>query len=200
MIESLVAEHTLLSILVRFFANLAVLYILIGVIYYRYSRKEEFLFSFILMGIIIFLICSLLETVNIQLGMALGLFAIFAILRFRTVTYTVKDMTYIFIVIGVSIINSQAHVPPHLLGALVINSIIISATFFLEVFLKKKALTSLLLIYNKLELLAPALKKELLNDLSVHTGQNIEKVVINKIDIGKKIAEIEVYYKERDER
>lgn len=197
-LETLVAENTLLGIIVRFFANLLVLYILIGVIYYRYSRKEEYLFSFLLMGIIIFLICSLLQTVDIQLGMALGLFAIFAILRFRTVNYTVKDMTYIFIVIGISVINSQANIPPPLLGAVVINSIIIIAVFLLEIFLKKKELTPLILIYRKVELLIPELRQELIKDLSAQTGQNIVKVIIHKIDLGKKSAEIEVFYKSKD--
>jgi hypothetical protein len=196
--DSLAVEHTLLSILIRFFANLAVLYILIGLIYYKYSRKEEYLFSFFLMGIIIFLITSFLETVDIQLGMALGLFAIFAILRFRTVNYTVKDMTYIFVVIGISIINSQAHIPPPLVGALVVNALIILAAYLLEVFLKKKALTSLILIYRKVELLIPELRQELIKDLSDQTGQNIVKVIIHKIDLGKKSAEIEVFYKSKD--
>jgi len=78
------------------------------------------------------------RTVNIQLGMALGLFAVFAILRFRTVNYTAKDMTYIFTVIGVSVINSQANISPSLLGALLVNSIIIITAIILELFLKKK--------------------------------------------------------------
>ena len=123
-LDSLSVDHTLVSLLIRFFVNLFVLIILIRVIYYRYSRKDEFLFSFLILGIIIFLIVSLLETIEVQMGMALGLFAIFAILRFRTKDLTVKEMTYIFTTIGVSVINSQAHIPPPILGAIVINSLI----------------------------------------------------------------------------
>ncbi|HRR93748.1 MAG TPA: DUF4956 domain-containing protein, partial [Bacteroidales bacterium] len=107
--NNLATEVSLLSILVRFTFNLAVLFILIFLIYYRYSKKEEYLFSYMLIGVVIFLITSLLNTVNIQLGLALGLFAVFAILRFRTVNYSVKDMTYVFTVIGISVINSQAN-------------------------------------------------------------------------------------------
>ncbi|NSW94472.1 MAG: DUF4956 domain-containing protein, partial [Bacteroidales bacterium] len=81
-IESFIANDTLWSILARFAINLIVLFILVKGLYYRYSKKEEYLFSFFLMGIMIFFICSILKTVDIQLGMALGLFAIFAILRF----------------------------------------------------------------------------------------------------------------------
>jgi len=173
---SIANEDTLLSIMIRFGINFLVLFILVRLIYYRYSKKEEFLFSFFLMGIIIFFICAILETVDIQLGMALRLFAIFAILRFRTVTYTVKDITYIFTIIGISVINSQANVPPPLVGAIVINSIILITVFLLEIFLKKRALNSLIIIYYKIDLLNPVYRKELLKDLSDQTGENIEKV------------------------
>ncbi len=98
--------------MIRFAINLLVIFILVGLIYYRFTGKKEYVFSFFLMGIIIFLLCALLQTVNIQLGMALGLFAIFSILRFRTVNFSAKEMTYIFVVIGVSVINSQANIPP----------------------------------------------------------------------------------------
>lgn len=195
--NTLAIEDTLWSILIRFLINLVVLFILVRLIYYRYTKKEEYLFSFFMMGIIIFLICSLLETVDIQLGMALGLFAIFAILRFRTINYTAKDMTYIFSVIGVSLINSQANIPPPVIGAIVVNSIIIISAFVLEIFLQKKARSSHIIIYNNLDFLKPANINELLKDLSLHTGQEIEKVKIRKIDIGKCNAEVEVFYKDR---
>lgn len=197
-LNSLALETSLLSIMIRFFGNLLVLFILIRVIYYRFSRKEEYLFSFFLMGIIIFLLCSLLQTVDIQLGLALGLFAIFAILRFRTINFAAKEMTYIFTVIGVSVINSQANIPPPLLGAVIINTVILLTTYFLEIFLRKRALTSVLLVYNKLELLKPGFKQDLLKDLSGHTGQSVEKVSIRKIDINKGTAEVEVFYLDKE--
>jgi hypothetical protein len=196
--ETIAIDNTLLSIMIRFSLNLLVLFILIRIIYYKFTKKEEYLFSFFLMGIIIFLLCSLLETVNIQLGMALGLFAIFAILRFRTINYTAKDMTYIFTVIGVSIINSQANIPPPVVGALLVNSIILITAIILELFLKKNALTPVIIVYNKLELLNPGLRENLLKELSDHTGLSIEKVRIRKIDIGKGIAELEAYFRDKN--
>lgn len=199
-LQSLAAEHSLWGILARFFANLIVLFILVSLIYYKNTKKEEYLFSFFLVGIMIFLICSLLESVDIKLGMALGLFAIFGILRFRTVNYTVKDMTYMFTVIGISIINSQAHVTLPVLGAIVINSFVILAALILEAFLKRKELKSLVLIYRKLDLLLPKARQELLNDLSLQTGQKIEKLNINKMDLGKKSAEIEVFFRDTPEK
>ncbi len=194
--ESLAIEDTLLSIMVRFIVNLAVLFILIRLIYYRFTKKEEYVFSLFLMGIIIFLLCSLLETVNIQLGMALGLFAIFAILRFRTVNYTAKDMTYVFTAIGVSVINSQANIPPPVIGAIVINSVIIITAIILELFLKNRSLSPLTIVFNKPELLHPGLRTQLLEELSAQTGQKIVKVIIRKIDLNKGNVELEGYYRD----
>ena len=195
-LSTLVLEHTLVSIMIRFAINLIVIFILVGLIYYRFTKKKEFVFSFSLMGIIIFLLCSLLQTVNIQLGMALGLFAIFAILRFRTVNFSAKDMTYIFVVIGVSVINSQANIPPPVMGAIVINSIVIISALLLEIFLRKDALTPLIIVYGKPELMAPEMRKELLKELSIKTGQEIEKIIIRKIDINKGNVELEGYFRD----
>jgi hypothetical protein len=197
-LETIVLDNSLLSIMIRFSFNLLVLFILIRLIYYKFTKKAEYLFSFFLMGIIIFLLCSLLETVDIQLGMALGLFAIFAILRFRTINYTTKDMTYIFTVIGISVINSQANIPPPVLGAFIVNSIIIIAAIILELFSRKNDLVKVLIVYDKLRSLDPALREELLKELSGYTGIKIEKVKIRKIDIGKGNAEMEVYFTEKN--
>lgn len=195
-LEELLLSNTLQGILIRFSFNLVVLFILIRLIYYRFVKKEEYVFSFFLMGTIIFLLVSLLTTVNIQLGMALGLFAVFGILRFRTVNYTAKDMTYIFTIIGISVINSQANIPPPILGGLVINSIIIIIAIILELFLKKNSLTRVVVRYNKLKLLNPDLRDELLTDLTARTGLNIEKVKILRINIGKGRALLEVFFRD----
>ena len=195
-LEAISATDTSTGILFRFAFNLVVQFVLIRLIYYRFERKEEYVFSFFLMGIIIFLLCSLLMNVNIQLGMALGLFAVFAILRFRTVNYTAKDMTYIFTVIGISVLNSQANLPPPVIRALLVNSVIIISAMLIEICLKKNFLTPVTIIYNKLNLLNPELKEELLADLAASTGLNVEKVRIKKIDIAKCNAEIEVFFRD----
>jgi len=195
--DTILLSNSLQGVMIRFFFNLIVLFVLIRLIYYRFVKKEEYVFSFFLMGIIIFLLVSLLTTVNIQLGMALGLFAVFGILRFRTVNYTAKDMTYIFTIIGISVINSQANIPPPILGAIVVNSIIIIIAIVLELFLKKNTLTPVVVLYNKLQLLNPDLRTDLLKDLTVQTGLNIEKVRIRRIDIDKGKAELEVFFKDK---
>lgn len=190
-------DNSIWNLLIRFFINLIVLFILVRLIYYKYSRKEEYLFSYFLMGVMIFLICAILGTLDLKVGTALGLFAIFAIIRFRTVQYSVKDITYVFIIIGISVINSQANIPPPILGAVVINVSILLITITLEIFLQKKSLNKLRITYNNLDLLKPGRKIELMADLSLHTGQNIEKVLIREINIGRCNAELDVYFKEK---
>jgi len=197
-LESIVTDNNLSGIMARFGFNLLVLFVLIRIIYYRFSKKAEYLFSFFLMGIVIFLLCSLLSTVDIHLGMALGLFAIFAILRFRTVNYTTKDMTYIFTVIGISVINSQANIPPPVLGALIVNFAILSAALILEVFVCKNSFSTFHIVFNKPAMLNPDARKELLTELSLQTGLNIEKVRVIKVDIPKGTAELEASFRENN--
>ncbi len=107
-------------------------------------------------------------------------------------------MTYIFIVIGVSVINSQANIPPPILGAIVVNSIVIIAVLILELFLKKNMVTSFRLKYKKAELLDPSRRSELLKDLSQITGQDVVKVTIRELNASKGRAELEVFFREKN--
>jgi hypothetical protein len=150
------------------------------------------------MGIMIFLVCMLLKTVEVQLGMALGLFAIFAILRFRSRNLSLREMTYFFTVIGVSVINAMASFYNPVRGMILINSIIIISVLVLEIFFYRRAFSSATLIYNRLELLGPAKTEELLSDISERTGNKIEKVTIKKIDLIKNVAELEIFFRTSD--
>ena len=197
-ITALAVENSLLSVFVRFLINLAIIFILIRIIYYRFSKKEENVFSFFLMGIVIFMLVSLLENVEVQIGIALGRFALFAIIRFRTVNMSAKDMTYFFTTIGISIINSQADLQPPVLGAVLVNSIILITALLLEIFMQGKTLNSFTLDYNNHDLLKPELRKELLNDLSLKTGHKIEKIKIEKMNIEKGSAELTIWFKEKN--
>ncbi len=186
------------SVLLHFLVTLLVLFIVIRLIYYRYSRNERKVFSFFQMGIMIFLVCILLKSVEIQMGMALGLFAIFAILRFRSSNLSMRDMTYFFTVIGVSVINAMATFYNPVRGMIVINSIIILSTFILEVFFNKRAYSTATLVYDRLELLAPDKIRELLSDISSRSSKKVEKVEIKKIDLIKRHAELEISFRSTD--
>jgi hypothetical protein len=111
----------------------------IRLIYNRYSDRKKNQFSFFLMGIIIFMICILLKNVELQMGMVLGLFAIFSIIRYRTKNIAFKDMAYLFTVIGISAINALLNYPNPVRGTILVNSIIILTIFLLEISFKKAA-------------------------------------------------------------
>jgi hypothetical protein len=196
--SSMFEQDPIWSVLLQLLVTLLVLFIVIRLIYYRYSRNERRVFSFFQMGIMIFLVCILLKTVEIQLGIALGLFAIFAILRFRSRNLSMRDMTYFFTVIGVSVINAMATFYNPVRGMIVINSIIILSTFILEIFFNKRAYDTATLIYDRLELLAPEKIQELLSDISSRSCKKVEKVEIKKIDLIKRNAELEISFRSTD--
>lgn len=103
----LIKPESLLELIARFAFNLLALIILVRYIYYSTARKKNYLFTYMLIGITVFSLSYLLENVNLQLGFALGLFAVFGIIRYRTDSIPIKEMTYLFVVIAISIIPSR---------------------------------------------------------------------------------------------
>ena len=190
-------QDPLWGVLLRFLITLVVLTVIIHFIYSPHSRKKRNEFSFYQMGIMIFLVCILLQHVEIQLGVALGLFAIFAILRFRSEGLQLRDMTYFFTVIGVSVINAMANFYNPVRGTILINLIIILSAFTLEkIYYKKpkKSFDSAVLLYDKLELLEKERYSELLADISARTNKKIERVEIRKIDLLKNTVELDIFF------
>ncbi len=184
------------GIMIRFVINLVFLSILIRGVYFRYSKKEKFVFSFFLMGIMIFFIGSMLKAVYLEIGMAVGLFAVFTILRFRTRNFSIKDMSYIFTTIGVSVINSLKLVGFPMLGIFIINAIIILSAFVLEEFLAKYKTDTYSITYDNMEMLKPEKYQRLLKDLNGRTGKDIIKIKIRNIDYKREIAELDIYFKD----
>jgi len=138
----------------------------------------------------------MLKDYKMEIGMGLGLFAIFGILRFRTRNFSVKDMAYTFTTIGISVINSVNIMDFPILGFLIINIIILLSIFILEEHLKKNTFSKYSIFYDKIELLKPESKHKLIKDLSSKTGLHITKVKIRNINLKRDIAELEVYFKE----
>ena len=186
------------GIIWRFAIALFFLFILIRVIYFRYSGKEKFLFSLFLMGIIAFFIVSILRSVFIEMGMGFGLFAIFGLLRLRTRNFTEKDMAYTFATFGIAVVNSLKLVKFPLLGVLIINIIIVLAAYLLEEFVLKYKIENHEIVYDRLELLKPEKKEKLLQDVSEKTGKEISKIKIRKINYKRKRALLDIYFKEKN--
>jgi len=183
-----------LRIVMQFVINLVFLYLLIRVIYYKYSKKQNYLFSFFLMGIVIFFLGSMLYAVDIGVGVGFVLFGIFSILRFRTRSLNVKDMAYMLTVIGISLINSFQMVGFPLLGIFIINILILISAVVLEESLTKTKSDSHTIVYNNLALLKPDNNQKLLKDISERSGRDIKKFIIRRIDYKKEVAILEIFF------
>lgn len=186
------------EMMIMFVINIIFQYILIRLVYFRFTKKESFLFAFFLIGVIVFFIGCLLNYIQMQMELAVGLVAIFTILRLRTRSITMKDMAYVFAVIGIAVINALHLVAFPLLGRLIINVIIILMALILEKFIVRNKLNSHNIIYENIDLLRPDKNEELLNDLSILTGMKIVKVKVEEIDYKKKSSEIVIYYNDRN--
>jgi len=152
------------DLVIRATFNLGVILIIVRVLYYRITPRKEYLFTYILFSVIVFFMVMLLENVGVEFGFALGLFAIFGMLRYRTQQIPIREMTYLFVVVGVSVINSLANRRVSYSELLLTNAAIILITYLLERVFLMKTETKKLVTYEKIELIKPENRAELIAD------------------------------------
>ena len=187
------------DLVIRFSFNFGVVIYLARYLYYKITPRKEYLFSYILISQTIFFIMFLLENVNVSMGFALGLFAIFGIIRYRTRQIPIREMTYLFLVIGITVINSLANRKVSYAELLLTNVIFILITYFLEkVFLMKTELKREI-HYENVELIKPARREELIRDLEERTGLTIHRVEIGRIDYLRDSARLFIFYFEKND-
>jgi hypothetical protein len=145
-------------------------------------------------NIITFCLSLLLRKVPIELGFALGLFAVFGILRYRTEPIRIRDLTYLFIVIGLGILNAVANKKISVAELVVVNASIVGVTVLLELTPWNRANKSVPIYYDNIALLRPGKKAELHADLSERTGFDVVRVDVHRIDMLRDSADLTVYY------
>ncbi|HKL39017.1 MAG TPA: DUF4956 domain-containing protein [Bacteroidales bacterium] len=187
-----------LELLLRFTLNMVAIVIIIRYLYYTSTRRKDYLFTYILISITVFLLCFLLENVKLQLGFALGLFAIFGIIRYRTTTIPIREMTYLFVVIALSVINALANKQISYAELLFSNFIIVFACYGFEKLWLLKHRSRKTIVYEKIENVHPAHYDALKQDLEERTGLSIEKIEVGNIDFLRDTARIRIYYYEPD--
>jgi hypothetical protein len=185
------------KLLLHFLFNLLITGGIIRLLYYPRSRRRDYFFTFMLTSTTIFMLLFLLDSVSIQVGFALGLFAIFGILRYRTEMLPIREMTYLFMIIGISVINALAKDLGYI-ELVVTNSIFILVTWLMESSNILRHVSSKHIIYEKIELIKPENSEALLADLKKRTGLNITKVEVGTIDFLKDTAMLNVYYDTRE--
>ncbi|WP_430974034.1 DUF4956 domain-containing protein [Sunxiuqinia rutila] len=190
----LINVEDFVELLVRFLFNGLVLLLIIRYLYARNSKRKDFFFSYFAVGITVFLLCFLLESVKLELGFALGLFAIFGIIRYRTDPIPIKEMTYLFVVIGVSVINALANKKVSYTELVVTNGILVGGLYLLERVLMLRQEYSLEIRYEQIENIHRLKEEELISDLRNRTGIEIKRYEIKEIDFLRDIANITIYF------
>jgi hypothetical protein len=183
------------KLITRLVLNLGITSIVVMGVYYRLYKNREFVFTYYVFNIITFTMCVLLRKVPMELGFALGLFAVFGILRYRTEEIRMRDLTYMFIVIGIGIINAVANKKVSLIELLTVDAAIIGVTAIIELNPRGRHHGATPMLYDCIPLLQPGREAELHQDLSARTGLDVMRVQIHRIDMLRDAAEITVFYR-----
>jgi len=183
------------ELIVRFGFNILVAFFLIRFIYYRYTQNENYAFTYFMFNIVIFFVCYLLSNVTLSIGFAFGLFAVFAILRYRTDPIPIKEMTYLFIVITVGVMNALITPDISYAELLFANGAVLISTLVVERYTHERTLHEIEIIYEKVENIKPANHDAMLSDLQERTGLDIRRYKIIRTDFMRDTARIRVFYK-----
>lgn len=184
----------LYELIIRFGINMLFITIIIRYIYYRKTSNKDYLFTYYAIAVISFMICFALKKLDIDTGMGLGLFAIFGIIRYRTDTVRIREMSYLFIAIGLSVINSLSGKQISILEIVFINGIVTLMVLGMEYWWLMKQETVKTIVYEKIENIKPQNYAALKADLEERTGLKITKVDIGKIDFLKDTAQVKIHY------
>ncbi len=169
--------------------------VVLGVYVRRYGRTE-FVFTYFMFNVVTFTLCFLLRKVPIELGFALGLFAVFGILRYRTEAIRTPDLTYLFVVIGIAILNAVVNKKVSVAEVLLVNSTIVALAAVLENVPSLRREKRQMVIYDNLELLRGGDREALLTDLKQRTGLDVKRVQIDRFDLLRDTARLTVVYAE----
>ena len=182
------------SLALRLLLNLTVTGVIIFVLYYRRTYRKDYMITFSLISLTVFLLVILLDNVTLQLGFALGLFAIFGIIRYRTIVIPTKEMTYLFVLIGISIINALTNIRLNYLELIFANLLFLLSCWLFESKFIKARISTKIVIYDNIKLIRAGMEAELKKDLEDRLGVNIVKIEIEDVDLLKDSATLTVSY------
>ena len=187
-----------LKLIVKTVFNLIIITVIIRYIYYPVTKNKDYLFTYFLISMTVFLLCVLLDSVKLQLGFALGLFAIFGIIRYRTDPIAIKEMTYLFLVIGISVVNALSNKKISYAELVFANLMIVFVTYGMENLWLLRHQSRKNITYEKIELILPEKREELIADLKARTGIDVIRVEIRRIDFLRDTANLRIFYYEDD--
>lgn len=202
--------QSLTELAIRFFVNIAACWILVQFFYYRKSRRRDYYFTFMVFSTAMLMLLYIMGNVEVGVGLTLGLFAIFGVIRYRTETVPIREMTYLFVIIALAAVNGLAPVyklvgatsaHPHYslsggtVGIMVLsNLLVIALVWVLESGKMLKHTSAKLVLYDRIDLILPERREELVADLEKRIGLKVEGVEVGHVDFLKDAAFIKVYY------
>lgn len=181
------------QLLLRFLFNALVTWFIIRFQYYPKSRRRDYYFTFSLIAVSVFFLIFLLGGVKLKVGFALGLFAIFGIIRYRTEGMPVREMTYLFVLIAISVINALA-ITLSYAELLATNLFFILAIWLCESNRWLRHVSCKIVMYDRIDLVKPQCRAELIEDLCIRTGLSIVRVEVGTMDFLRDTAILKVYY------
>ena len=184
------------NLIFRFGFNLSVAFIIIKLIYHRDHNNNDFVFTYFMFNSLIFFFASILGSMTVNLGFAFGLFAVFAILRYRTDPIPIKEMTYLFIVITVGVINALSSSEVSYAELLFTNTALVVLTYFLETYWQNNLLLRHTVEYEIIENIKPENQEKLLLDLEDRTGLSIKHFEIGRVNFLRDTVQIRIYSKD----
>ena len=192
-------KDDLIGLVLRLGMHMFFVLLLVRMIYYPVAKRKDFLFTYVLMGLSIFLMCIVLSSVNLDTGFALGLFAVFAIIRYRTDAIPIKEMTYLFVVIAMSVMNALINKKVSLAELLLANSVIVAAVYGLERVWLLRHESQKIVLYERIDLIQKGRQAELIQDLEQRTSIKINRVEIGKIDFLRDVVAIRIFFYEDEQ-
>ncbi|KAB2909159.1 MAG: DUF4956 domain-containing protein [Kofleriaceae bacterium] len=184
-----------LRLVTRLSLDLGFVSLVVLLVYYRLYKNREYVFTYFIFNLITFSMCMLLRKVPMELGFALGLFAVFGILRYRTEEIRMRDLTYLFIMIGLGIVNGVANKKVSTAELLMVNTAIVGLTALLELPSAARRYGATPMLYDNLRLLQPQHRAELIADIQARTGLDVMRVQVHRIDMLRDAAEITIFYR-----
>lgn len=191
---NLYEQPVLTQFFVKLAIDLAVVFTLIGLLYFPRRRDKDYVFTFIVFNLLVFLVCFFMGSVGTSVGIGFGLFALFGILRYRTITVPIKEMTYLFIVIVIALVNAFSSAIIGLDVTIAANFVVLALVFFLEKVWFRTQQGFKVITYEKIENIQPKNSKLLMEDLRNRTGLDITDVDIETINFLNDTALIKIYY------
>ena len=191
-------KESLITFAVLFCLNLLVCWIMVHFFYYRKAKRKDYYYTFMLFSVTVFVLMFLLNNVNLGMGFALGLFAIFGMIRYRTEMVPIREMTYLFVTIGVSVVNGLA-MSHGLVNLLLINVLVLAIVGIIDGIFAARQMPAKIILYDKIDLVKHGREDELKADLEERTGLSIRRIEVGHIDFLRDVAYLKVHYDPIDE-